>query len=153
MMRDPEIDAVAVVTPDFAHCGPIVAAARAGKHVIVEKPLATTEVDVREIAEAVRKAGITLMVDFHNRWSPPVVLTRDNIEKGDLGKIISAYVRLNDTVQVPTRLLSWAAKSSVLWFLGSHTVDMLHYLLDDEVERVYAVSRSEVLQGQRIRCP
>lgn len=153
MMRDAEIDAVAVVTPDFAHCGPIVAAARAGKHVIVEKPLATTEEDVEEIAEAVRKAGITLMVDFHNRWSPPVVLTRDNIEKGNLGKLISAYVRLNDTLQVPTRLLSWAAKSSVLWFLGSHTVDMLRYLLDDEVERVYAVSRSEVLRGKGFDVP
>lgn len=153
MMRDPEIDAVAVVTPDFAHCGPIVAAARAGKHVIVEKPLATTEDDVREIAEAVRKAGITLMVDFHNRWSPPVVLTRDNIEKGNLGKIISGYVRLNDTLQVPTRLLSWAAKSSVLWFLGSHTVDMLRYLFDDEVERVYAVSRSEVLRSKGFDVP
>ena len=93
------------------------------------------------------------MVDFHNRWSPPVVLTRDNIEKGNLGKIISAYVRLNDTVQVPTRLLSWAAKSSVLWFLGSHTVDMLRYLLDDEVERVYAVSRSEVLRGKGFDVP
>lgn len=153
MMRDPEIDAVAVVTPDFAHCGPIVAAARAGKHVIVEKPLATTGDDVREIAEAVRKAGITLMVDFHNRWSPPVVLTRDNIEKGNLGKIISGYVRLNDTLQVPTRLLSWAAKSSVLWFLGSHTVDMLRYLFDDEVERVYAVSRSEVLRSKGFDVP
>ncbi len=71
MMRDPEIDAVAVVTPDFAHCGPIVTAARAGKHIIVEKPLATTREDVEKIAEAVRKAGITFMVDFHNRWSPP----------------------------------------------------------------------------------
>ncbi len=46
MMRDPEIDAVAVVTPDFAHCGPIVAAAHMGKHIIVEKPLATTLKDL-----------------------------------------------------------------------------------------------------------
>ena len=150
MVRDPNVDAVAVVTPDFAHCGPVVAAARAGKHVIVEKPLATTVEDLEQIAEEVFKAGITLMVDFHNRWSPPIVVTRNNIENKSLGQLISAYVRLNDTIFVPTKMLPWAGRSSILWFLGSHTVDTLRYLSGDEVERVYTVSRSEVLKGMGI---
>jgi predicted dehydrogenase len=153
MMRDPEIDAVAVVTPDFAHCGPIVAAARMGKHIIVEKPLATTLKDLEEISEAVCKAGVTLMVDFHCRWYPPIVVARQNIENGALGNIISAYIRLNDTIYVPTTMLPWAAKSSILWFLGSHAVDALRYMLDDEVERVYALSRSEVLRGRGVDVP
>ena len=153
LLADPEIDAVAVVTPDFAHGDPLVAAAEAGKHIIVEKPLATTLDDLERIEAAVTAAGVTFMVDFHSRWSPPMVTARDNIQDGHLGQIISAYVRLNDTVFVPTEMLSWAAKSSVLWFLGSHTVDILRYLLDDEVERVYAVSRSEVLKSKGIDVP
>src|SRR6516225_9718413 len=73
MVRDPDIDAVAVVTPDFAHRDPIVAAARSGKHIIVEKPLATTSKDLDRIAEAVTAAGVQFMVDFHCRWCPPLV--------------------------------------------------------------------------------
>ncbi|MGA2073575.1 MAG: Gfo/Idh/MocA family oxidoreductase [Terriglobia bacterium] len=153
MMRDPEIDAVAVVTPDFAHCGPIVAAARMGKHVLVEKPLATTLKDLEEISEAVGKAGISFMVDFHCRWYPPIVIARQSIDKGELGAIISAYLRLNDTIFVPTRMLPWAGKSSILWFLGSHAVDALRYMLSDEVERVYALSRSEVLTKRGLNVP
>jgi len=153
VVRDPGVDAVAVVTPDFAHRDPIVAAAEAGKHVITEKPLATTREDAVAIAAAVRKAGITFMVDFHARWSPPFVITRRDIETGALGRIMSAYVRLNDTISVPTSMLSWAGRSSILWFLGSHAVDILRYLLQDEVVRVYAVSRDGVLKERGVDVP
>ena len=142
MLRDPDIDAVAVATPDFAHREPIVAAARAGKHIIVEKPLATTRQDLDQIAEAVTKAGVKFMVDFHCRWCPPLVVARTDIENGVIGEIVSAYLRLNNTLYVPLKMLSWAGKTSILWFLGSHTIDALRFLLRDEVVRVYSVSRS-----------
>jgi predicted dehydrogenase len=153
LAADPGIDAVAVVTPDFAHRDPIVAAAEAGKHIITEKPLATTLEDAEAIAKAVRIAGITFMVDFHARWNPPLAIARQNIAEGKLGRIVSAYFRLNDTISVPTEMLSWAEKSSVLWFLGSHTVDSLRFLFEDEVERVYSVSRSSVLKGRGVDVP
>jgi predicted dehydrogenase len=153
LVADPEIDAVAVVTPDFAHREPIVAAARAGKHVITEKPLATTLEDAEAVAEAVRAAGTRFMVDFHTRWNPPIVIARRDIEDGTLGTIVSAYFRLNDTISVPTEMLAWAATSSILWFLGSHTVDTLRYLFQDEVDTVYAVSRELVLKGRGIDVP
>jgi predicted dehydrogenase len=150
LVRNADIDAVAIVTPDFAHCGPIVQAAEAGKHIIVEKPLATNRKDIRTIVKAVGDAGIKFMVDFHTRWSPPIFLARKDIREGKLGRVLSAYFRLNDTVMVPTEMLSWAAKSSVLWFLGSHTVDTLRFLLQDEVKRVYCVSRSGHLKGMGV---
>jgi predicted dehydrogenase len=153
MVHDPEIDAVAVVTPDFAHRDPIVAAARASKHIIVEKPLATTHEDLEYIREVVTAAGIQFMVDFHCRWCPPLVVARNDIENGTLGDIVSAYLRLNDTLYVPLKMLSWASRSSILWFLGSHTVDALRYLLNDEVVRVYSVSRSGVLRARGVDVP
>ena len=153
MLRDPEVDAVAVATPDFAHREPIVAAARAGKHIIVEKPLATTRHDLDQIAEAVTKAGVKFMVDFHNRWRPPLVVARNDIENGVIGEIVSAYLRLNNTLYVPLKMLSWSGKSSILWFLGSHTIDTLRFLLHDEIARVYSVSRSGVLRGNGLDIP
>jgi predicted dehydrogenase len=153
LATDPDIDAVAVVTPDFAHREPIVAAAEGGKHIITEKPLATTVEDADAIAEAVGKSGITFMVDFHARWNPPLAIARQNIAEGKLGRIMSAYFRLNDTISVPTEMLSWAQQSSILWFLGSHTVDSLRYLFEDEVERVYSVTRSSVLKDRGIDVP
>ncbi len=153
MVKDPGVDAVAVATPDFAHRDPVVAAAKAGKHVHSEKPLATSREDAEAIAAAVRSSGVTYMVDFHARWNPPFAIARRDIAEGTLGRIMSAYFRLNDTVSVPTGMLSWAAKSSILWFLGSHTVDTLRFLLADEVERVYSVSRAEVLRERGIDVP
>ena len=153
LVADPGVDAVAVATPDFAHRGPVVAAAKAGKHIHSEKPLATSREDADAIAAAVRAAGVTYMVDFHARWNPPFAIARRNIEEGTLGRIMSAYFRLNDTISVPTGMLSWASRSSILWFLGSHTVDTLRYLFQDEVERVYSVSRAEVLKEQGIDLP
>jgi predicted dehydrogenase len=153
LAADPGVDAVAVVTPDFAHRDPIVAAAEAGKHIITEKPLATTVEEAEAIADAVKRAGITFMVDFHTRWNPPLVIAKQDIAEGKLGRIVSAYFRLNDTISVPTEMLSWAEKSSILWFLGSHTVDSLRFLFEDEVEQVYSVSRSSVLKGRGVDVP
>jgi predicted dehydrogenase len=62
-------------------------------------------------------------------------------------------IRLNDTRFVPTRMLSWAAKSSPLQFLGSHVVDLIHFLSGAAVTRVYSVSRSVVLKGMGIDTP
>lgn len=153
LLADPEIDAVGIATPDFAHRDPTVAAAEAGKHILVEKPLATKIEDAEAIAAAVRESGVRLMVDFHARWSPPFVVARQSIVEGKLGKVISAYYRLNDVISVPLEMLSWAEESSILWFLGSHAIDTLRWMLDDEVERVYSVSRSGVLKERGLDVP
>ncbi|MGD9519609.1 MAG: Gfo/Idh/MocA family protein, partial [Armatimonadota bacterium] len=65
-----DIAAVSVVTPDFMHREIAVAACEAGKHVLLEKPMATTVEDAEAIADAAAAAGVRVMVDFHNRWNP-----------------------------------------------------------------------------------
>lgn len=147
LVEDPEVEAVAIVTPDFAHCDPFVAAVEAGKHVIVEKPLATSERDLQIMKKTYesQRGKVRVMVDFHARFSPPIVVARDMIRQGELGEIVSAYYRLNDIIYVPTKMLSWAKNSSILWFLGSHTIDTLRFLIGSEVKRVYSVSSSKVL--------
>lgn len=153
LLADPEIDAVAVVTPDFAHDDILLAAAQAGKHILAEKPLAMSVAACERIVAAAEKAGVTLMVDFHARWSPPLYKAWEAIRAGEIGVPQHVYYRLNDRIFVPTEMLSWAAQTTVLWFVGSHAIDTVRWLLGDEVMRVYAVSRRGVLQRRGIDTP
>jgi predicted dehydrogenase len=153
VLADDAIQAVSIVTPDFAHAEIALAAAQAGKHILCEKPLAMTVEECEAIVAAAAKAGVKLMVDFHARWSPPFYKARQAIQKGDIGVPQHVYYRLNDRIFVPTEMLSWAAKSTVMWFIGSHSIDTIRWFLDDEVDAVYAVARSEVLKGMGIDTP
>jgi predicted dehydrogenase len=146
MLKKVDFDAVSIVTPDFAHGQVSVDCAMAGKHILLEKPLATTREDVESIVNAVRSKNVRLMVDLHNRWNPPFVIAKNSLDNGELGEPVSAYFRLNDIKLIATDMLPWSAKSSILWFLGSHTVDTLRWFFKDEVEKVYSVSSSGVLQ-------
>ena len=153
LLKRDDIAAVSIVTPDFAHTEIAVAAARAGKHILLEKPMATTVADCEKILSEVARTKVTFMVDFHTRWSPPFVKAKKAIEEGEIGDPLMIDYRLSDTIYVPTKMLSWAGQSSVLWFIGSHCIDTISWLLEDRVARVYAVSRSKVLASKGIDTP
>lgn len=144
------IDAVTIATPDFTHTPLIVDALAAGKHVLSEKPLATTV----EEAEAIRKAAAgsdrKIMVDFHNRVNPAIVSAREEVAAGTLGRLIHGNGRLSNTTFVPLEMLSWANRSSALWFLGSHLVDALRFILGDEVVRVFAMRHDGHLKSKGV---
>lgn len=153
VLRREDVEAVGIATPDFAHTEPAVAALEAGKHTIVEKPLAMTVEECERILKAAEKSGAKLMVDFHNRFNPPVVVARQSIEKGEVGEVRYIYGRLSDTIYVPTEMIKWSDKTTVLWFLGSHLVDTMRFLTGDEVARVYAKVGEGVLKSRGIDTP
>jgi predicted dehydrogenase len=145
MLKESGCAAVSIVTPDFLHADAAVACARAGKHLLIEKPLATTREDVFRIMEAAEKNRVRVMVDLHNRWNPPFDAAKQSIDAGELGVLKQGYFRLNDIKWVATDMLSWSASSSILWFLGSHSLDTLSWLFGSRIRRVYAVSTRGVL--------
>ena len=147
MAKKCDCDAVSIVTPDHLHAEASIAMSNAGKHLLIEKPLATQREDVFAIVEAVEKNNVRAMVDLHNRWNPPIHVAKQAIDDGKLGKPYSGYYRLNDNKWVATDMLSWTASSSILWFLGSHSLDTLSWLLGSEVERVYCVAKDGVLKN------
>jgi predicted dehydrogenase len=153
LLADPDIKAVSIATPDFAHAEIAMTAAQAGKHILCEKPLATTVDEAQAIVDAAAKAGVKLMVDFHNRANPPFVAAREQVQSGALGTPAYGYARLSNTTFVPLEMLTWANRSSALWFLGSHAVDIMRFILDDTVVRVQAVSRSGILQKLGVDTP
>jgi predicted dehydrogenase len=150
MLKDPRIEAVSIVVPDMAHRDPCVAAANAGKHILLEKPLATSVEDGKAILEAVQRNKVTMMVDFMNRWSPPFSLAKKSLDSGEIGELLYINMKLNDAIYVPTKMLSWAGSSSVLWFLGSHAIDLALWLAGSPVEEVFCTSTSKVLKGMGI---
>lgn len=153
LLEREDIHAVSIATPDFAHRQIAVDAAEAKKHILVEKPLATSVEDCEAIIEAAARNGVTLMVDFHNRFNPAFVRTKEAIDAGELGQLLLIAARLNDTLFVPTKMLSWAGRSTVAWFLGSHVVDLIRWLTGAEVKRVYTVTRCTLLKGMGIDTP
>jgi predicted dehydrogenase len=153
LLNNPDIAAISIATPDHAHREVAIACAKAGKHILVEKPLATTVADAEAIVQVAREAGVTLMVDFHNRVNPPYVSAREAMRRGDIGTPTYIYARLSNTTYVPMEMLKWAGSSSALWFLGSHIIDLACWMLDDTPRKVYAVSRSGILHSLGVTAP
>jgi predicted dehydrogenase len=153
LLANPDIQAVSIATPDPTHTPLVLTALEAGKHVLVEKPLAMTVEECEKILLTRDKHGVKLMVDFHNHWNIPFIQVRKMVESGELGDLLMINVKLNDTIYVPTKMLEWADRSSPAHFLGSHTVDLIRWLSGSEIKKVYSVSRSVVLKGQGIKTP
>ncbi len=142
---DDRIAAVSIATPDFAHYDVAMRMIDAGKHLLIEKPLATNVGEAESMVTAAGQAGLTLMVDFHNRWSMPFVKAKESVDRGTIGSSVMGYARLSNTLYVPTRMLSWAGRSGPQWFLLPHTVDLMRWLTGNEAHEVYATGSRHVL--------
>ena len=129
-----DVDVVSVCGPNFVHRDVAVAAARAGKHVWVEKPAGRNLADTLEIAEAVKVAGVQSAVGFNYRNAPAVERAREIVASGDLGMIQTVNVSLlSDYAAHPHGALSWRfdnamAGSGVLGDLACHGLDLARYV-------------------------
>ena len=150
MLADPEIDAVSIVTPDFMHREFVVAAAQAGKHILVEKPLATTLSDAKAMAQVVKKNNVKLMVNYNARWKSSYWGVKKAIAEGKIGKVVSANARKDDTIFVATQLLKWADKSSPAMFLSTHDIDAVKWFIDKKAVEVYATGQKVVLSAKGV---
>jgi predicted dehydrogenase len=152
-LLDEGLDGLSVATPDHAHTAIVLRATARGVHILVEKPLATTVDECQSMLAAAAKAGVYLMVDWHNRWNPPIYQAWQSIQSGELGEVRYIYYRLSDTVYVPLKMLPWADQSSVMWFLGSHSLDTVCWLTGKTPARVYCQKRQQVLPELGVDTP
>lgn len=145
-----DAEVVSVATPDFAHYDPVMAMLEAGKHVVVEKPLATITAEGEAMVRAAREKGLKLTVNLGNRGNPDYLNIRDSVQSGEIGDPVMAYSRTSDTIWVPTQMLSWAGKSGPQWFLFAHTMDLMRWILGQEARTVYAVGVKDILVSRGI---
>ena len=134
--------------PNNLHAGPCIAAAQAGKHVLCEKPLARTAEEARGMLDAVRKAGVKHMTAFNYRFVPALRMAYELIQSGALGRIYhfrAAYLQEWIMPQYGTpmiwRLDKETAGSGAVGDLGSHIVDLAHFLVGG-VKSVSALTRT-----------
>src|SRR5690606_17211115 len=119
LLIDPAIDLVIVATPDHLHAEICLAALRAGKHVLVEKPLTTSLAEADEIIALEAASESMLMVSFNHRWIPAYAQAHSEITAGRIGRPRLAYARKNDRIHVPTTMLSLSERTTCAWSLSS----------------------------------
>jgi predicted dehydrogenase len=139
VLADPSVDAVLVATPPSTHHALASAALTAGKHVMVEKPLAKTAAQARDLIEIATANDLTLMPGHTFLYSPPVNKIRDLVHSGELGEVyFITSSRMN---------LGKYQSDGVVCDLAPHDLSILMYLLDQPVVQVSASARSVFEDG------
>ncbi len=143
VFRDPEVDGVILSVPSLLHEPLAIAALEAGKHVLVEKPIALTAAGARHVIDAAERADRTLMVAMNNRWRPDVQALKPFITVGELGDVFfmkgAALNRKVRHVRPTWRHTPTTAGGGALMDLGVQTLDLCMWLLDyPQVQRVHA---------------
>jgi len=123
-----DVDAISIATPDHLHRDPVLAALDVGKHVLLEKPLATTADDARAIVNAVEKSNRIGMVNFSQRYVSDHAWIKRRIDAGDIGAPKMVISVKFDTISVPTGMIAgWSAKTSPIFFMSSHDLDLAQW--------------------------
>ncbi|WP_025026398.1 Gfo/Idh/MocA family protein [Caldalkalibacillus mannanilyticus] len=146
LLANPEIDAVSVCTPNYLHAPVSIAALEAGKHVLCEKPMATSRKDAEEMIATAKKNNKKLMIAHNQRFVSSHQKARKMIENGELGKIYSFRTAFGHGGPE-----GWSADGKESWFfkkeeafigamgdLGVHKTDLLRFVLGEEFVEVGA---------------
>ncbi|WP_369722536.1 Gfo/Idh/MocA family protein [Bradyrhizobium sp. LLZ17] len=133
-----DMDAVAVLTPSGLHPQHAIACARAGKHVVVEKPMALRLQDADDMIRACDEVGVKLFVVKQNRFNVPVVKAREALDAGRFGRLVLGTVRVRwcrDQAYYDQDAWrgTWAYDGGVLTNQASHHIDMLEWFFGDVV--------------------
>ncbi|MEK4276421.1 Gfo/Idh/MocA family oxidoreductase [Paenibacillus sp. FSL R7-0313] len=144
LLANETVDAVSVCTPNYLHAPMAIAAANAGKHVLVEKPMAVSTEEGEQMIEAAKKNGVYLMVGHNQRLMPPHVKAKEILDSGRLGKVLNFRTSFGHPGPE-----GWSVDGAESWFfrkeeaimgamgdLGVHKSDFIRYLLNDEVSEV-----------------
>ena len=144
LLKNPEVTVIAIHTPNSQHAEQAIAAARAGKHVFCDKPMATSAVDAERIVRECEKAGVTLGVNFHNRQMPCFIETRRVVQSGEIGKVLMVQLEASAGVGAASVAATWRqdpaqAGLGTSMNVGTHVYDILRFLLGSEIVQVSAM--------------
>jgi predicted dehydrogenase len=145
-VEDKQVQAVVICLPHHLHAQASVAAARAGKHILIEKPMALSLADSKKMAHEANKAGVVLMVGQVLRYRPTYRLAKRLLKAGIIGAPSQLIRRrLMWSVEAPR---AWATKPSeaggwLLYGYGSHEVDAILWLADSRADSVFALGRKK----------
>ena len=128
-----DVDAVVVVTPTDTHQKIAQDAIRAGKHVLLEKPMTGTSAGLKEITDLARSKKVVLAGGFTERYNPIVSFAKQSLQAGEFGELITAATRRVSSM--PTRVRD----VGVVMDLGVHDIDVVQYVVGSRARSVYAL--------------
>jgi len=151
LLDDPSIEAIVNTTPNNLHRETTCAAARAGKHVFLDKPIANTVADARAITDACRRANVVLAIGYQRRREGVFRWIRQQIDAGEFGKLVNAEANISRDRLGKIDLSSWrytaeGMPGGVMLQIGIHYVDVLEYLMGP-VKTVSGMVAQLVLPG------
>ncbi|MBZ5564964.1 MAG: Gfo/Idh/MocA family oxidoreductase [Acidobacteriia bacterium] len=160
MYEKAKLDAVVIASPNNVHRNQAVAAAKAGIHIVVEKPLAVTNVEAWEIVDACKAAGVKLMVGCdrrfwtHNQWA------KELIEEGVIGNLLMSrsclhehwYNYQNHVARTDFRLHCDVAGGAAINDTGAHAIDLLTWLNGSKVKRAVGVAKRLAMPESYTQC-
>ena len=160
MYEKAKLDAVVIATPNNVHRNQAIAAAKAGIHIVVEKPLAVTNVEAWEIVDACKAAGVKLMVGCdrrfwtHNQWA------KELIEEGVIGNLLMSrsclhehwYNYQNHVARTDFRLHCDVAGGAAINDTGAHAIDLLTWLNGSKVKRAVGVAKRLAMPESYTQC-
>ena len=129
-----DIDIIDVCTPNIYHYDAVKVALAAGKHVLCEKPLATTPAQADELANLAAQSGRVCGMVFNNRWLAPVLRAKQLLDEGRVGRVLHFHAAyLHNSCIDPERRVGWKQDKTVcgggvLFDLGSHVIDLMMWL-------------------------
>ena len=142
-----DVDAVLVTAPSGLHAELAVGVAEAGRHLYLEKPIATSLAAGERVVAAARAAGVVAAIGFNRRFHPAIRRARSVVRAGGIGRVTRVRTTFTEPgLDLPAWKLARADGGGALLDLASHHVDLVRFLLDTEVEEVAATvnsSRSE----------
>jgi 1,5-anhydro-D-fructose reductase (1,5-anhydro-D-mannitol-forming) len=145
MLADPAVGAVYIATPNVQHAEQVIAAARAGKHVLCDKPLAVTVTGAQRCVEECHSAGVRLGITFQTRFFDGMAEAASLVRDGAIGRVVTAEAQIGTRGNLPKgwRTDPALAGLGTLNNIGVHALDILRYLIGSEVSEVAAMASSE----------
>lgn len=145
ILRDfPDLDVLAVATPDHLHTTPILAALARGVHVITEKPMCLSIEEADRIIDAARAANRVVAVDMHKRYDPDHLRVRDDIRRR-IGEPLYGTAYLEEPLEVSTSTFKWVESSDPFSYVGPHWTDLIYSYYRSKPASLTAVGQKKRL--------
>ncbi|OHB79364.1 MAG: hypothetical protein A2V98_00600 [Planctomycetes bacterium RBG_16_64_12] len=145
-IRRDDLDAVVIVTPTFLHRDVACAAAAAGKHVFLEKPMAVTVDECRQIIAAAQKVGVKLQIGFMRRFDARFLEAKEILDSGELGRVMVIKSTGRGPGLPPAWIYDVDSSNGILAEVNSHDFDAVRWLAGSDITRVYA-------EAANFKCP
>ena len=145
VLRDfPDLDVVAVATPDHLHTPVILAALRHGAHVITEKPMCLDTDEADQIIELARQKGLVVAVDMHKRYDPDHLRVREDLARR-IGVPLYGLAFLEEPLEVSTSTFKWVEQSDPFSYVGPHWTDLFYHYYHSKPVSLTAVGQKQRL--------